>query len=113
MINEPTCYNNPLNPSSIDVMLTNRLKRFHASQTIETGLLDHKSVLKLFSPKQKNNICKIQLGDELNAAEITYKKFERIFITLSEMHAPTKEKIVRVNNAPFMNKTLSKAVMTR
>ena len=30
-----------------------------------------------------------------------------------ETHAPIKEKIVRANNAPFMNKRLSKAIMTR
>ena len=54
LTNEPTCYNNPLNPSSIDVMLTNRPNRFHASQTIETGLSDHKltvTVLKTFLQK--------------------------------------------------------------
>ena len=28
-------------------------------------------------------------------------------------HAPIKSKIVRANNAPYMNKTLAKAVMTR
>ena len=28
-------------------------------------------------------------------------------------HAPMKERLVRANNAPFMNKTLSKAVMHR
>ena len=129
MINEATCYNNPLNPSSIDVMLTNRPNRLHASQTIETGLSDHKltvTVLKTFFQKQKQISIKYrdykkfdqtkfhkQLEDELNAAEITYEKFESIFITLLELHVPTKEKIVRANNAPFMNKTLTKAVMTR
>ena len=126
LINEPTCYNNP---SIIDVMLTNRPKRFRASQTIETGLSDHKwtvTVLKMFFQKQNPISLKYrdykkfdqtkfrkQLEDELNAAEITNEKFESIFITLLEMHAPTKEKIVRANDAPFMNKTLSKAVMTR
>ena len=30
-----------------------------------------------------------------------------------EKHAPMKKKIVRANNAPFMNKVLSKAVMNR
>ena len=28
-------------------------------------------------------------------------------------HAPIKSKIVRATNAPYMNKTLAKAVMTR
>ena len=29
------------------------------------------------------------------------------------IHAPTKMRYVRANNAPFMNKNLSKAIMTR
>ena len=28
-------------------------------------------------------------------------------------HAPMKEKLIRANNSPFMNKTMSKAIMTR
>ena len=36
-----------------------------------------------------------------------------IFVELLNNHAPMKEKYVRANNAPFMNKVLSKAVMTR
>ena len=36
----------------------------------------------------------------------------KIRLPLNE-HAPIKEKYVRANNPPFMNKTLSKAVMTR
>ena len=52
LINEPTCYKNVNNPSSIDVMLTNRKSCFQDSITIETGLSDHHkmtlSVLKTF-----------------------------------------------------------------
>ena len=40
-INEPTCYKNVNNPSSIDVMFTNRKSCFQDSITIETGLSDH------------------------------------------------------------------------
>ena len=54
-----------------------------------------------------------QLVDELNTHEIAYEEFESILIKLLEIHVPMKEKIVRANNAPFMNKTLAKAVMTR
>ena len=126
---EPTCYTNPSNPSSIDVMLTNRSKRFHACQTIEIGLSGHKltvTVLKTFFQKQKPISIKYrdyknfdqtkfrkQLMDELNIGEITYEEFENILIRLIEINAPTKKNIVRANNAPFMNKTFSKAVMTR
>ena len=43
----------------------------------------------------------------MDALDIHYDKFEL------NGHAPMKEKIVRANNASFMNKILSKAVMTR
>ena len=41
MINEPTCFKNPLNPSSIDVILTNQTSRFSNNCTLETGISDH------------------------------------------------------------------------
>ena len=41
LINEPTCFKNADNPSSIDVMLTNPNSMFQNSMTIETGLSDH------------------------------------------------------------------------
>ena len=53
LIKDPTRYKNPSNPSSIDVMLTNRPRSFLNSTTIESGLSDHHkltiSVLKSFS----------------------------------------------------------------
>ena len=36
LIKEPTCYKNPANPSSIDVILTNRKDRFQNSLAIES-----------------------------------------------------------------------------
>ena len=52
LIKEPTCYKNINNPTSIDVILTNRYMSFCKSQAIETGISDfHKmtvTVLKHF-----------------------------------------------------------------
>ena len=52
MIKEPTCYKNPLNPSCIDLIITNRPNSFQDTNVIETGLSDfHKltiSVMKMF-----------------------------------------------------------------
>ena len=42
-----------------------------------------------------------------------YDSFHRTFMSVLEKYAPIKEKKVRANNAPFMNKDLSKAIMTR
>ena len=133
LINEPTCFKNPLNPSSIDVILTNRGRSFQESKVIETGLSDHHkltvTVLKQYFPKQKPTIIKYRDYKKFDhshfRAELTkkladiqydpgnYERFESTFITLLNEHAPIKEKYVRANNAPFMNKILSKAVMTR
>ena len=44
LINEPTCYKNVNNPSSIDVMLRNRKSDFQDSITIETALSDHHKI---------------------------------------------------------------------
>ena len=57
LINGPTCFKNANNPSSIDVMLTNRKTSFQNSMTIETGLSDHHkmtvTVLKTYFKKKK------------------------------------------------------------
>ena len=44
---------------------------------------------------------------------MTYDEFKEIFMKSLNKHAPMKEKFIRGNNAPFMNKTLSKAFMQR
>ena len=43
----------------------------------------------------------------------TYKDFKEIYMTVLNIHAPQKKKVVRGNSAPFMNKILSQAFMHR
>ena len=45
LIKDPTCYKNASNPSSIDVILTNRKNSFQNSMTIETGLSDYHKMI--------------------------------------------------------------------
>ena len=133
LIKKPTCYKNPSNPSSIDVILTNKKSSFQNSMTIETGLSDcHKmtvTVLKSYCKKQDpltinyRNYNKFNEGvfredllrqfEVLDIDTVTHDQFKVIFMTILNWHAPMKKKIVRGNSAPFMNKTLSKAFMHR
>ena len=132
LITEPTCFKNPLNPSSIDVMLTNKSRSFINSVTVETGLSDHHkltiSVMRSFFPKQAPTLIKYRNYRKFNSynfrldllnnlpninEDAEYEEFESGFIKILNKHAPMKEKLVRANNAPFMNKTLSKAIMNR
>ena len=133
LIKDPTCFKNPLNPSIIDLVLTNRSRSFQNSQTIETGLSAyHKltvTVMRTFFPKQVPTIITyrdykhfdkaifrqefLDILCNVNSGTIDYDTFETVCIEHLKRHAPLKEKYLRANNQPFMNKSLSKAVMTR
>ena len=129
LITEPTCFKNAQNPTIIDLILTNKPKSFHSSMCIETGISDfHKMTVcvlnvqftklcpaeikyrncKNFNPKSFKAELKTNL-EFSKKTEITYDKFKDTFMKSLNKHAPMKEKLIRGNNAPFMNKTLSKA----
>ena len=62
--------------------------------------------ISLFRKELEQNLQK--LGDN-----ITYNQFENIFMRQLDKHAPMKEKYIRANNTPFMNKKINKAIMNR
>ena len=133
LIKVPTCFKNPEKPSSIDVILTNTKSLFQNSIALETGISDHHklviTIMKVYSEKQKSQEIKYRsyknfnlhgFNDDLKASleqydkpNMTYDDFKEIFMKKLDKHAPRKTKILRGNNAPFMNKTLSKAMMHR
>ena len=53
-----------------------------------------------------------------NIVDTTFKeelgnKFEKIFISTLDKHAPLRKKVLRANHAPYMTKTLRKGIMGR
>ena len=44
---------------------------------------------------------------------VSIEDFQKTFLSVWNSHAPLKKKVVRGNNAPFMNHTLSKAFKNR
>ena len=131
LITDPTCFKSINNPSCIDVMLTNRSSCFENSTVIETGLSDcHKMTItvmkKHFKKREPITISyrdyknfdgekfRSDLREKIIEADcITVDIFIDILNELLDKHAPRKQKTIRGNNAPFMNKTLSNAFMTR
>ena len=131
LINEPTSYKNVDKPTFIDHILTNRARCFQYSGVYKTGLSDfHKltcTILKMFYAKQKPRIMKYR--DYKNFNNITlrmdllkelplskpqkgdFDKYNFIVNSLLESHAPMKEKYIRRNQAPFMNKSVRTAIM--
>jgi len=136
LIHDATCFKNPDNPSCIDLILTNHPKCFQNSQTVETGLSDfHKStltVLKMHFKKQNAKIILYRdfrhfcsqafheniittLSDTLNdATELDQlEHFMQNANKILNKHAPKKQKYIRANQGPFMNKALHKEIMKR
>ena len=60
LLDKPTCYKNPTNPSCVDLIITNKPRSFQNSCTFETRLCDfHKmtlTVLKQSFAKQKPRV---------------------------------------------------------
>ena len=130
LIKEPTFYKRP---TSTDLILINYVRCFQHSGIHETGLSDfHKltfTVLKVFYAKQKPRIIKyrghknfknitfrMDLLKELSLSKLKkgdFDKFKFIVNNLLESHAPMKEKYIRRNQAPFMNKSVRKAIKVR
>ena len=130
LIHEPTCYKNPTNPSCIDLFITNNPLSFQKTKVINIGCSDfHKmsvTVLKTKFPKSHpkevtyrnyKHFDEIAFRNDLRNAmknsDKKYAEFEEIFLNTLEKHAPIKTKIIRGNHAPYMNKTLRKAMMKR
>ncbi len=129
LVKEPTCFKNPDNPSCIDLFLTNSYRSFQNTTTVATGLSDfHKmavTVMKTTFPKappkiihyrDKRNFNVHAFRGELKAAldnVTTYSEFEEIFLKILEKHAPSKQKVYRANDKPYMTKALRRAIMLR
>ena len=124
MVKEDTCFKNPDNPSCIDLFLTNTPLSFQNTTTLTTGLSDfHKmvvTVLKTTFPKAKPKVISYrdykqfdihafrnELRYELQKTMILgYAHFQRVFLRVLDKHATMKNKTLRANDKPFMNKAL-------
>ena len=64
LIKKPTCFINPENPKTVDLILTNRPRIFCNSDTLETGLSDFYkltvTVLKTFFKKESPKVSRLR-----------------------------------------------------
>ena len=131
LVHFPTCFMSETNPSTIDLIITNKPKSFQNTIGVSTGISDfHKMVLtsmKTTFPKavpkeivyrdMKNfdkKAFKRDLKENLKKADSTnYALFEEIFENVLDKHAPKKKKIQRANHKPYVTKAMRKAIMKR
>ena len=131
LVHFPTCFMSETNPSTIDLIITNKPKSFQNTIGVSTGISDfHKMVLTSMKttfpkavPKEivyrdtKNfdkKAFKRDLKENLKKADSTnYALFEEIFENVLDKHAPKKKKIQRANHKPYVTKAMRKAIMKR
>ena len=113
------CQGRHLYHNCIDLFITNSRLSFQSTIAVSNGLSDfHKMVItvqryyrdyKHFDrTKFKNN-----LNEKLSEGISNYKSFETTFIEVLNKHAPLRKKLLRANHAPYITKTLRKAIMRR
>ena len=131
LVKVPTCFKNVMNPTSIDVFLTNCASCFQNTNSLCTGISDfHNLIVTVFKvaiPKSEPKILQYRsfkkFSDESfqsdlrrqlsNKKIVTYEAFEEILFGTLNKYAPVKKRTVRCNNKPFMSKKLRKAIMKR
>ena len=129
-VKDPTCFKNPENPSTIDLVITNTPRSFWNTKVFRNSISDFHSLvatvlnIKYVKPKPKIinyrdyrnfNLENFQ-GDLLSVFSSgcnDYETFERMFLSTLNLHAPLKKKTIRGNHAPYMNRNVRKAMMRR
>ena len=111
LINVPTCYKNFDNPSSIDLILTNRPSYFQRSTVFETGLsgLHLLTITEFKMSFQKREPKVIKYRDYKN---FDLRSFKEAVFNIINKYAPIKRKYVRANVAPFMTKEIHIAIIS-
>ena len=133
LIKEPTSFKSVQNPTTIDLILTNKSRSFENFFALETGLSDHHKMVITVLKTSFNKINPSNISypsykhfdldtfrNELNISLYTcdtnsmkYDQFKAIFMSTLNKYAPIKSKTIEGNNRPTMNKTLSKSFMER
>ena len=124
------CFKNALNPSCIDLFITNNPLSFQNTVAVSNGHSDcHKMVitvmktsLKKHSPIERyyrdykyfdRSKFKNNLNEKLSEGISSYESFETTFIEVLNKHAPLRKKLLRAHHAPYITKTSRKGIMRR
>ena len=124
LLDRPTCYKNPTNPSCVDLIITNKTRTFQNSCTFETGLCGfHKMTLLLLRSsfaKQKpgalnyrnykffnNTLFRDQVLNKLRNSNLQIsdkdlKHFKETRLSIVNTIAPLKSRFKRANQVPFI-----------
>ena len=122
MINKPTCYKNPDKPTCIDLILINCPGSFHkmivmvmktSYRKIGPRVINYRDYKSFSNEGFRESLLENLKGKLSGNSDQSFSNFVNTCNTVLDKHLPKKKKYVRGNQLPFMNKTLSKAIMLR
>ena len=130
IVKESTCFKNALNPSCIDLSITNSPLSFQYTVAVSNGLSDFdkmviavtKMSFKKHSPVERHyrdykyfDRTKFEnnLNEKFSEGISNYESFEITFIEVLNKYAALRKNFLRANHAPYTTKTLRKAIMRR
>ena len=130
LLKGPTCFKTSRG-RSIDLILTNKKHSFMKSQSFETGFSDHHHLIYTISKstfvklpprniryREYKNFCAEEFERDLDiklcdTIPTDYQALHSVTESVSQEHAPLKQRIVRENNKPHVKSDMRKAIMTR
>ena len=134
LVNSKTCFVNK-HKSTIDLILINNLRSFQITNVTETGVSDCHKLITTFMKyyisrlRQKNvhyrsyknfneekflsGVEEVDFSFKTSNSEENYSVLRNVFSNIVNIHAPLQKKILRGNDASFMNKELRKEIYTR
>ena len=134
MIKEPTCFKSVQNPTLIDIILTNKAKSIAKTINVPLGISDFHNyiggAIKMPGPKDerqsityrsfKNFKDETYLNDLETAPFHVSQVFEdvddqlwfhnKLLLNIIDKNAPTKQRLIKCNQLPYMNDRLRKAI---
>ena len=127
---ENTCFKNVLIPSCIDLFLINNPLNFQNTIAVSNGLSDFRkmviTVMKMsfrkHSPIERHNRnykyfdqtkFENNLNTNLSECISNYESFGTTFTEVLDKHTLLRKKFLRANHAPYITKTVRKAIIRR
>ena len=127
------CFKSDKNPTTINLILTDRSRCFSNTLTTETGIFDFHLMVSIVlnsgftkrGPKIIHyhdyskfypSVFRSDLREELSKCHRDRTTFDHCNVKIEQVlnkHAALKKKSVRANDGPFMTKALRKAIMLR
>ena len=134
IIKEPTCYKNVSNPTLLDPIVTNNIKRLIGCLNVCIGVSDFHNIVcaatRVKCPKFTPHVVKYRSYKRFDASKFTEELngapfhvgmlfddindsmwyHNKLLTDIVELHAPLKKKLVKKKQVPYMNGPLRKAI---